>query len=256
MAAADVTVGSPQHDHHVPEGGVGVARKKIDGVIEIDVVIIIAIGKGADFEDAAHREAMRREGGVTEGEIRGVVSPEAAAGGGDAGAAGFADGTGDDLVEDEPVVEGLVPGAICGGDRLVVPAEGVEAVGAIDLYFSVLEEPAGGFDEAHVLILVVASFGGREQDQRVTGIAEYEHFELPLDDGGEPFMIFFVQIHNSGVTKPSEKKSSDNGGNVPTDRGENFSLFLALSFYEYLYDKDFTGKHGIGFGEFGKAGDS
>ena len=81
------------------------------------------------------------------------------------------------------------------GDRLVVPTEGVEAIGAIDLYFPVFEEPAGRLDETHVFILVVGAFGSREQDHRVTRITEYEHFEIPVDDRGVPFMIFFTQIH-------------------------------------------------------------
>jgi hypothetical protein len=34
-----------------------------------------------------------------------------------------------------------------------------------------------------VFILVVGAFGGWEEDQGVAGIAEYEHFELPADDG-------------------------------------------------------------------------
>src|SRR5579863_4881012 len=134
---------------------------------------------------------------MTEGEIGCVVSAKAAACDCYAVTAGFAGGPGYDLFQDEPIIEGLIPGAVGRRDCLIVPTVGVEAVGAVNLDLPVLEEPPGGLDQAHVFVLVVGALGGREEDQGVTGVTEYEHFEVPVDDRGVPFMIFFAQIHSA-----------------------------------------------------------
>src|SRR5579863_7408558 len=107
---------------------------------------------------------------MAECEIGCVVSAKAAAGDRYAGTAGFADGPGYDLIQDEPIIEGLIPGAVGRRDCLIVPTVGVEAVGAVNPDLPVLEEPPGGLDEAHVFVLVIGAFGGREKDQGVTGV--------------------------------------------------------------------------------------
>jgi hypothetical protein len=89
----------------------------------------------------------------------------------------------------------MAPGAFSRRDRFIVPGESIQAIRTIDLDLSLFQEPAGGLDEALVFILVIGSFGGREEDDGVTCMTEYEHLEVPADDGRMPFVIYFSQIH-------------------------------------------------------------
>ena len=158
LAAADVTFGGPEHDQHFPEGGIGSTGQEVHRVIKVYVIVVVAVYKGPDIEYPAHGKAMRGEGGMTAGKIHGMVSAEAAAGDGDPVAARLADGAGYDLVQDQLVIKRLMPGPAGRGDGLIVPAVGIEAVRAIDLYFSVVQEPACGFNEALVFVLVIGAF--------------------------------------------------------------------------------------------------
>lgn len=181
LSAADIAFGCSEDDAHFPKCGVGSAGDEVDGVVEIDIVVIVAVGEGPDVEDAAHREAIGGETGMAEGEIGGMVAAEAAAGQGDARVTGFVGCTGRDLFQNQLIVQGVLSGAFGGGNRFVVPGGGVEAVGAIDLDFSRFEELAGGLDEALVFILIVGSAGGGEEDHGVAGMTEHQHFEVPAD---------------------------------------------------------------------------
>jgi hypothetical protein len=191
ISAAAVFVGCTEDDAHVPDGGILGAGDVVDGVIEVDIVVIVSVGEGADVENAAHGEAVSDELWVTECEVDGVVSAEAAAGDGDAGVAGLVAGSSDDLFEYESVIEALVDGAFGGRDTAIVPAVGVHAVGAVDPDLAVIEEPSCGVDETLIFCLVVGALGGREEYERVACVSEYKHLEIFACDGGVPVVIFF-----------------------------------------------------------------
>src|SRR5579859_2278732 len=176
LPPADIIFGRSEHDAHLPERGIGGAGDEIDGVVEIDVVIIITVCEGADIKDTAHGKTIADEAGMAEGEIRGVIPAEAATGYGYAAVTRLMDGAWEYFFEDQPVIVGVPPGSFGRGHRFIIPAFRVEAIRAVDLYLAVLEEPAGGPDEALVFILVVGSTGGGEEDD---GIATF--FEVPAD---------------------------------------------------------------------------
>src|SRR5882724_3470373 len=129
---------------------------------------------------------------MAEGEIHGMITSEAASCQGHARIARFIQRPAADLVEQQPVIKRMVMGTLSGRNGFIIPAHRIQAVGAIDLYLSVLQEPTGRVDQALVLILVIAALGGGEKDQRMTCMTEYEHFEISSDDRGMPFMIFFA----------------------------------------------------------------
>src|SRR5580692_4703904 len=101
---------------------------------------------------------MAGKGRMTEGEVGCVVSAEAATCDGNPVVAGLAYGAGQDLFHQEPVIQRMVVCPLGRRDRLVVPTVTVQAVGAIDLYLSVLQEPAGCFYQSLVFILIIRSF--------------------------------------------------------------------------------------------------
>jgi hypothetical protein len=91
-----------------------------------------------------------------------MVSSKAAAGDGDTGIAGLVADSGQDFFQQETIIEGMMPGPLPRGDRFVIPAPGIDAIRAIDLYLSAFEEPVGCPDQSLVLVLVIGALGGRE----------------------------------------------------------------------------------------------
>src|ERR1700754_1614547 len=84
--------------------------------------------------------------------------------------------------QQQVVIPRMAPGPFARRDRSVIPGGSVEAVGAIDLYFSFFKEPAGCFDESLVLTLIIRSFGCGKENNRITCMPEHKHFEI-LPDG-------------------------------------------------------------------------
>src|SRR6185312_9134142 len=78
LSAADIALRCAEDDPHLPKRGLGGAGDEVYGVVEIDIVVVVTICKGADIEDAAHRKAVRGETGMAEGEVGGMVAAEAA----------------------------------------------------------------------------------------------------------------------------------------------------------------------------------
>lgn len=193
-----------QHNAHLPEGRIVRRSCIIYRVIEIDIIIIVSVHEGPDIEHTAHGETIAGDGGMPESEVDGVVSAKAAAGNSDAVMTRFFPGPGYDFFQDQSVIKGVVVCPFRRGDRFVIPAERIQAVGAVYFHFPVLEEPAGGFNQSLVFILVVGTLRSREKDQWVAGMTEYEHFKLPADNGGMPFVIFFPYIHITKLLKKTQ----------------------------------------------------
>ena len=155
----------------------------------------MAIHEIANVEYAAHGKAMAGDTRVPEGKVGGVVASEAATGYGDAIMASVLADARVKLFHQQPVVQGMLPCSFSGRYSLIVPAFGIDAVRAVDLYFSIFEKPSGCLDEPLIFVLVIAALGGRKEDYGIACMPEYEHLKVSAKRGGMPFMIFFPQVH-------------------------------------------------------------
>jgi hypothetical protein len=189
---AAVPFGCTEHDTHLPEVWVLIARDEVYGIIVIDIIIIISIYETADVKNAAHREAMAGDSRVPESEIGCMIASEAAAGRGNTVVSCLMANSWIYVFQKKLIVQSMLVSSFAGRDGFVVPALGVDAVGAIDLYFPVFQEPSGCFDEALILVLVVAALGSGEKDDGVARMAESQHLKFPANGGGVPSMVFFL----------------------------------------------------------------
>jgi len=201
LPAATVAVRRTQYDPHFPDGGIAGIGNKIYRIIKIDLVVIEAVREGTDIENAAHGKAIARISRVAESEIGGMISSEAASGDGHPGASRLVAGAGHHFFQQHAVIQALIPGAFMRRDGFIVPAQCVDAVGAIDLDLAILQVPPGRFDQTLVFILIVTPFGSREEEEGIAAMPEYQHFKIPSEYGRMPFMIFFLEVHITKLTK-------------------------------------------------------
>jgi hypothetical protein len=96
-------------------------------VVEVDGVAALAPGDDRDVVDAALADREREHVRVPEGEVGGVVGPEADAGDHDLGRVRVGLDERDDLVQDPVLVAAVLLGPLLEREPVVVPAAGVEA---------------------------------------------------------------------------------------------------------------------------------
>ena len=130
-AGGDVDVAGGELREH---DGVGKIREVIDGIIEIEVVVVEAVHELLEVVDAGQGKAALHHIRMFEERIGGMIGAEGSAHRGDGNVAGLAAGVneGDDLKADVGVELGLDVTAVEGVGALVVEGLGVDGVDGED----------------------------------------------------------------------------------------------------------------------------
>ena len=93
----------------------------------------------------------------------------------------------DDFFFDKFVIPDVIFHPIRRLDVPVVPAVCIDAVRTINLDKTLLQKPSGRFDELKILTLMIATLGAWENDDWMSGMTEYQHFNLFAEIGRVPF---------------------------------------------------------------------
>ena len=107
--------------------------------------------------------------GWRKAKIHGMITSKATAGNGYPGMTRLLAGERRQLFQQEPVIEGLLPGALRRWSGLVIPARCIHAVGTVDLYLAILQEPPGRIDQSLRSPLFVVMGCRCEVGNRMTG---------------------------------------------------------------------------------------
>ena len=83
--------------------------------------------------------------------------------------------------------------------RFVVPAFGVDGIGAEELHVALVELPANGVDHAAVFVLEEAALGGREDQEGQAGVPEDEEVHAPAERGAVPAVEVALHIYCTGT---------------------------------------------------------
>lgn len=190
---ANVPVGSAESDLHVAEAPALLIRHEIDRIIEINRIIIKAIEKAPDVEYAAHTEEICDLVGMAEGEISGMETAKAATRHADLADITFIPYIRYELVFQEFVVLNVVRDPVFGIEMLRVPGVGVDRVHTVNLVFPRFDQPPDGFDQAHVLGLVIPAERRGEEQDRVAPTAENKHLHVLVEMMRVVFNVLLFQ---------------------------------------------------------------
>ena len=184
----------------LPDDGVVVEEGDIlAGHIEIDVLVAVSFEEVVEmFEGdsqviaAAEADDLVKKEGKFEGEVDGVPGAEAAAGGDDGGVRVLKLYEGEHFGQDIFFVLEVTEDTFGRIELFCVEAFFIDAVEAIHLNGAGFDLGAEGFDNLPVFVVIEAGGTGREEDNRVAGVAEDEQFHVSLKAWTEPFVVFPV----------------------------------------------------------------
>src|ERR1017187_7421105 len=120
-----------QHNLHLPDAAqepvIAHIGQVIRGIVEIDIVVIVAVEKTLDVERATHGHARGNDIGVTHGKIQRVISAEAAACDGDLRSPVLPLEKRQKFIDDIALILHVPPDPRAGVHALVVPALAIYA---------------------------------------------------------------------------------------------------------------------------------
>ena len=194
--------------------GVAQAGHVVDGVVEVEVVVVVPVHETPQVVHAGEREAPPDEVGVLQEGIGGVIGAEGRPGGRDEDArrAAVLLDEGRHLEGDVGVVHRLHVAAVTGVGLLVVPALVVDGVDAEDLHPSGVDVAREGGDHPLPLVFVLVAPAGREREHRQAVVAVDADGHLPVQPRGAPACAPFgesVRARMMGRESPETPHSPD-----------------------------------------------
>ena len=146
---------------------------------------------GSEVITAAKAHHFVKQVGMFKGQVSGVVSAEATAGG-DYSRMGIElpDKLSDDFQEDVFFVLEVTLNAFGGVDIAGVEAFFVDAVEAVDLDGPGFDLFPEGVDDLPILVVIEVGSAGGEKEDRFAGVSEDQQFHFPAQVWAEPSMIF------------------------------------------------------------------
>ena len=148
--------------------GIGKIGEVVDGIVEVEIVVVHAVHERAEIVDARHGEAALKDIGMTEEGVGGVIGAERRAHGGDGNArlAMIVDERNDFLGE-VGIEYGLDVAAMEGMSTFVVEAESVDGIDGVELDAASVDELGESADHGLAFEFpFVASTGGEAEDGR------------------------------------------------------------------------------------------
>lgn len=146
----------PENDVHVIEfPWVRHVRQIFVRTVEIDIVVVVAVEKIADFEGAAQTDEMANRVGVLESDIGGVIGAKTCAANTNAMRAAFTPRKIEYIAHNDIFISDVGANAICRMNALVVKALEIDRVGAIHRNAIVVDEPCDGIDQPEIFVLMI-----------------------------------------------------------------------------------------------------
>ena len=164
----------------IVEPGIGEIGEVVDGIVEVEIVVVHAIHEGAEIVDAGHGEAAFENVGMAEERVGGVIGTEGCAHGGN-GNAGLAMvvNEGDNFLGEVGIEDGLDVAAMEGVRAFVVEAEAVDGIDGVELDAAGIDEFGNGTDHGLAFEFpLVTSAGGKAEDGRApVAVGDYAQIE-------------------------------------------------------------------------------
>jgi hypothetical protein len=167
--------------------------EKVHGVVVIDGLVHVAIGKSADIAEPAEGEYALDPFRVAEAEVQGVIRSEACPHGNRIRMRVPPRGEGEQFVHEVPIVLLLPPGS---GPRVLVvrvPRFAIDTIDAKNVEPAPVDRLVEGLHHPVIFPLVEGATRRREDDHPGTGVAKLEQGHVSVQGGAPPAMI--VAMH-------------------------------------------------------------
>jgi hypothetical protein len=171
------------------------------GHVVVDILVaeaveeIVKMLKGdGEVIAAAEADDLMEEMGIFEGEVGGVPGAEAATCGNGGGAGVFVLNEAENFGQDIFFILEVPEDPFSGVKVFGIEAFIIDAVEAIYLDGTGFDLPAEGLDHLPVFVVIEAGGAGREEEDGVSGVAEYEQFHIAPEVRAKPFMVFPVHV--------------------------------------------------------------
>src|SRR3954452_5829406 len=183
-----------ENDTHVIEfPWVGHVREIFVRAIEINIVVVVAVEKIADFEGTAQTDKMTNQVGMFESNIGGVISAKTCAANPYPMRAGFTPRKVEYITHNDIFISDVGANAICRMNSLVVKAVEIDRVRTIDRNAIVVDEPCDRIDQPEIFVLMITAEGcGKDNQGQSAAITEDEHLELAAQIGCPPLDMTFL----------------------------------------------------------------
>ncbi len=174
---ADVPVTGAEYDLHLPQFRVIGIWHEVDGVIEVDVVVVVPVHERLDVERPTEVKQVAYHIGMAESEVTGAEPTEADATAGNLVCSGIIPDLGNKFFGKEPIVLDVAFYPVLGMD-VTIPAVVIDAIGTKYLNEAPIYEPANGFDHAPVFSFAITPERSWEYDQRIAFGSESQNFHI------------------------------------------------------------------------------
>jgi len=164
---ADIPIRGSENYLHFPEFRVIGAGHKIDRIIEVNVVIVVAMHKRFNIVGTAEVKQVTNHVRMTESEVTSAKAAKADAGASDFIGAGVVPNLRYPFFGEKAIVLDVAFHAVLRVD-VSVPAVIINTVRAKDLHETTLHEPAETLDHSSVFGFAVTTQSGRENHERIT----------------------------------------------------------------------------------------
>ena len=195
---------------------VGVAQvgHVVDGVVEVEVVVVVPVHEPPEVVHAGEGQAPPDEVGVLQQGVRGMVGAEGCPGGrdGDAWCPAVVVDEGHHLEGDVRVVHRLHVAAVAGVGALVVPALVVDGVDAEDLHPAGVDVMGERADHALARVLVLVATARREHEQRPAVVPVDPDPHLLPEPGRMPRVALLVHATSGTRIVPPGRPRRQAGG--------------------------------------------
>jgi hypothetical protein len=167
--------------------------------VVVDIFIIVIIEEVAERASSDRQvitttesDNFGKEMRMAEGEVDGMVCPQATPVGDKTGMGVFVMGEGDDFVENVGFILQVAFDAVLGSAPAAIETFGVYAVEAVELEPTVFDFFGEGLYLPPVFIIKKSPITSGEDEDTGTGVPEDEEFHVSVEGGTIPFVVFAV----------------------------------------------------------------
>ena len=196
--------------------GIAHVREIIDGIVEIEIVVVQAVHEIADVVNAGHGEAALDDVGMLEERVGGVIGAEGCAhgGNGDAGALAIVPDEGNDLFAKVGIEDGLDIAAVKGMRAFVIEAEAVDGIDAEDFDFAALDKIGESADHALAFEFGFVAGAGGKTENGLSPMAMDDDAKVKPQAGRMPAVVFaFHKCASHGARGGKVCQPRRDGGN-------------------------------------------
>lgn len=195
---------------------IGKISKVIDGVVEVEVVVVHAVHEIPEIVDAGHGETTLEYIGMLEEGVGGVIGAKRSAHGGNSNLRlAMIPDEGNYFFTQVGIENGLDVAAMKGVSGFVVEAEAVDGVDGIELDAACIDEIGESANHALTFEFEFIASTGRETEQRRAPMSVSDDAEIETEAGRMPAVVFTFHARDLSScgkrSMPAEGKMSKAG---------------------------------------------